>query len=107
MCEYTETVLSEMKRTDPNMGTEFYALLVLHKIELLCHDEGASVLICCPNPDWNDLGHRAIEVCDVWTEYKERRFEGDTLYQCLLKAALAKSEADAAARRPPGEEDGR
>jgi hypothetical protein len=65
-------------------------------IERLVEDEGAAVTICCPNPEGSGPDNHAVEVCDDWTEYEDRRFMGQTLFAALCAAEDARS----AARNP-------
>jgi len=59
---------------------------IAQAIAELCKPEGACVTVMCPNPD----GPEAIEICDDWTQYLPRRFQGDTRLECLQKALLAR-----------------
>jgi hypothetical protein len=61
----------------------------LELIELLSMDEGASVNILCPNPDFNGQPDRAIEVSADWTGWHPKRFAANTLLQCLEDALTA------------------
>ena len=62
-------------------------------IEALRADEGSSVTILCDNPDFNGQPNCAIEVNGDWTDWKDRRFTGDTVLDCLQKAHTAMLEA--------------
>lgn len=55
--------------------------------------EGASVTILCDNPEYSGAAC-AIEVCDDWTDYVNRRFEGDTVLVALTEALARKAEHD-------------
>lgn len=63
-------------------------------VEALRAEEGDSVTILCDNPDFNGQPNNAIEVCGAWTNWKEVRYDGDTLNDALLKAIAAKNEHD-------------
>ncbi len=64
-------------------------------IEELRAEEGASILICCQNPDFNGLKNERI-ICQAgFTDWKEETFDGDTLIEALREAAKAQ------ATRPP------
>jgi hypothetical protein len=63
---------------------------ILDPLESLREPEGASVTIFCPNPDFGGAA-QAIEVCDEWTDYSPKRFEGDSLADALELAAKAKA----------------
>lgn len=60
-------------------------------IEELRAEEGASVLIRCKNPDFNGLKNEAIVCQASFTGWKEERFDGDTLVECLRSASKAQS----------------
>lgn len=55
--------------------------------------EGASVTILCDNPEYSGAAC-AIEVCDDWTDYINRRFEGETVLEALVNALVAKESHD-------------
>lgn len=61
-------------------------------VEALRAEEGDSVLILSDNPDGPP--NNAIEVCGAWTDWKEVRYDGDTLNDALLKAIAARNEHD-------------
>lgn len=63
----------------------------LQLIEELRAAEGASVLILCKNPDFNGQKNEAIVCQAPFTNWKEERFDGDTLVECLRSAAKAQS----------------
>lgn len=58
-------------------------------IELLTQDEVSGVTILNPNPDFGAPGY-AVEVSGEWTGYEDRRFEGDSILQCLDEANRAR-----------------
>lgn len=72
------------------MAEHMPAAACMDRINDLRANEGASVNIPCDNPDGPP--NNAIEVCDEWTGWEPRRFEGDTLLRAL-NAALAAREA--------------
>lgn len=65
----------------------------LRLIDELRADEGNSVSILCPNPDFNGQPDHAVEVSAFWHDnldsWQTRRFSGDTLLDCLRKARAA------------------
>ncbi|USN16544.1 hypothetical protein POLEWNIK_00180 [Brevundimonas phage vB_BpoS-Polewnik] len=61
-------------------------------VEALRSQEGDSVLILSDNPDGPP--NNAIEVCGAWTDWKEVRYDGETLNDALLKAIAARNEHD-------------
>lgn len=63
-------------------------LSVLNYIDALRKDEGNSVTILCDNPDFGGPAS-AVEVCGDWTDWKDRRFAGDTLLSALERAHVA------------------
>ncbi|MCP1852880.1 MULTISPECIES: hypothetical protein [unclassified Bradyrhizobium] len=60
-------------------------------VEALRADEAHSVTLFCDNPDFNMGPDSAVEVCGDFTDWKERRFEGDNLTAALMAAYLAKT----------------
>ncbi|PDT77253.1 hypothetical protein [Bradyrhizobium sp. C9] len=60
-------------------------------VEALRADEGYSVTLICDNPDFNMGPNSAVEVCGDFTDWSERRFEGDNLTGALMAAYLAKT----------------
>lgn len=61
-------------------------------VELLTQDEASSVTINNPNPDFGGPAY-VIDVSGEWTDYKDVRFEGDTLLACLDEANRARGHA--------------
>lgn len=61
-------------------------LQVLNLIDALRKDEGHAVTIVCDNPGPGPAN--AVEVCGDWTEWKDRRFTGNTLLEALSVAYL-------------------
>lgn len=55
-------------------------------IETLSSEEGDSVTILCPNPDFNNLPDYAIECNGYFTNYQDRRFTGNNYFECLQEA---------------------
>ncbi len=55
-------------------------------IDALRTPEGHSVTILCDNPDFNGQPSYAIEVCGEWTEWTEKRFNGETMLEALGEA---------------------
>ena len=64
---------------------------IVDPIEKLREQEGGSVLIICPNPDFAGP-NEAVEVCDKWTGWSRRRFTGDTLAEALAAAVKARED---------------
>ena len=64
---------------------------VMQLLEQLRENEGASVTITCPNPDFNGQPDQVIEVSDDWTGWVARRFGGATLLDACKAAMLAKT----------------
>ncbi|MEY9248365.1 hypothetical protein AB7M45_007892 [Bradyrhizobium elkanii] len=60
-------------------------------VEALRADEAHSVTLFCDNPDFNMRPNSAVEVCGDYTDWNERRFEGDNLTAALMAAYLAKT----------------
>lgn len=48
--------------------------------------EGAEVVFCCDNPDFNGEPNSVVDVCDDWTEWHHREFKGDTVLEALQAA---------------------
>lgn len=57
-------------------------------IDDLRHGEGDSVMIMCDNPDGPP--NNAVGVCADWTDWKPKRFEGESVCEALDKARRAK-----------------
>lgn len=60
-------------------------------IEQLRASEGAEVCIFCDNSDFQGE-NSAIEICDDWTDWKHRRFEGVNLLQALRTARYTRGD---------------
>jgi hypothetical protein len=71
------------------MAEHIASAMCMDRINLLRANEGASVNVLCDNPEGPP--NCAIEVCDDWTGWTPRRFEGDTLMYALGSAERAKS----------------
>lgn len=67
------------------------ALRILRAIDLLRADEGASVTICCDNPELGGPNCQ-IQVCDGWTGWKDRSFTGETVLGCLHRAIVERDQ---------------
>lgn len=61
----------------------------LQLINQLRAEEGASVLICCQNPDFNGLKNERVVCQAPFTKWAEEPFDGDTLVEALRNAARA------------------
>jgi hypothetical protein len=60
----------------------------------LRREEGGSITLLCDNPEaWGP--NNAIEVCGAWTDWQDRRFEGESLKAAILAAWRASREATA------------
>lgn len=59
---------------------------IVEAINTLRQLEGDAVTILCDNPDFNGLPNNAILCCGEWTNWVERRFAGDSIYECLKLA---------------------
>ncbi len=61
-------------------------------IEQLRADEGDSVTILCDDPEADSRDKRlAVECCGAWTDWRELRFYGESVLQCLAKAITART----------------
>lgn len=56
----------------------------------LRRDEGDSITLLCDNPDFNGQPNNAVECCGEWTDWKDRRFTGDSLLLAVRAAYLAR-----------------
>lgn len=72
------------------------AIALWRLIEALSQEEGDSVTILCPNPDFNNLPDYTIECNGSFTEYKDQRFSGNSYLECLQKALSQKQSFDEA-----------
>jgi hypothetical protein len=61
------------------------SLETLNLINALRREEGHSVTLFCDNPDFSGPNN-AIAVNGDWTDWKDRRFTGDTLLTALRAA---------------------
>ena len=64
----------------------------LEMINELRANEGAEVILYCDNPSFKGCNN-AIAICDDWTDWAEKRYEGETLNECLQKALTDKKKA--------------
>lgn len=91
-------------------AAEFEALLTAAECwsiaEQLREPEGAEVILLCDNPDFNGQPNNAIEICDSWTQWTNKRFTGDTMLDCLRAALRARTE-DEAVRKQERKDEGR
>lgn len=79
----------------PPVSTESYAIQYVALVDLLRRDQGNSVIILCDNEEAETLAEQcAVEVCAYWTQWKERRFYGETVL-AALQAAYTASRAEA------------
>lgn len=63
-------------------------------INELREDEPSSVCLINDNPDFNGLPNCAVDVSGTWTDYKEKRFTGDTLLEALNAALSTKKDTE-------------
>lgn len=66
------------------------ALFIVEAINELRREEGASVLICCTNPEGSGPDNEAVEVASDWTNWQPHRFGGSTLRIALENAMQEK-----------------
>lgn len=59
-------------------------------LQLLRSEEASEVTFTAQNPDFNGQPNEVVGVTDLWTNWVERRFEGDTLLECLRDAVDAR-----------------
>lgn len=57
-----------------------------HLLNTLRAPEGAEVSFGCDNPDFLGGANSAVDVCDDWTGWQRREFEGDTVLEALQAA---------------------
>lgn len=60
-------------------------------INQLRADEGDAVEVFCDNPEGPP--NNAIHCSGAWTDWKDRRFSGETLLACLKAAVAARAGA--------------
>lgn len=63
---------------------------IVEYINELRANEGATVVLCCDNPDFNGMPDCIITVCDHWTGWTDKQFGGKNLEQALEKAVTQK-----------------
>lgn len=59
---------------------------IFEMVEELVEAEGHSITIVCPNPDFNGLPDRAVDLIHEKTGWVEKRFGGRTLFDALEAA---------------------
>lgn len=60
---------------------------IVHLIDELREHEGATVEIACDNPEPETRQDQAcVFINDDWTDWEARRFDGETVLDCLQKA---------------------
>lgn len=95
-----ETLIEKMRGLDGSTGN-YVEYLVRQAVEVLeCWSiverlrasEGAEVSLFCDNPEpiAGTSPNNAIEICDDWTGWKRRRFEGDSILDALRGAKAAR-----------------
>lgn len=67
--------------------TELECLRLIHALRA---EEGDAVTILCDNPEPGPSKANAVECCGFWTDWEDRRFEGDNLTEALKAAAKAR-----------------
>lgn len=55
-------------------------------LNALRNPEGVSVQFICPNPDFNGGPNEVVIVCAEWTNWEEKRYGANTLFQALENA---------------------
>lgn len=70
------------------MSEKMPKAMLMDRINELRKNEGDSVRILCDNPEGPP--NNAIECCGDWTDWKDRRFVGERLIDCLNDACRAK-----------------
>lgn len=65
---------------------------IVESINALQAGYGASLKILCDNEDGPP--NNAILVNDCWTGWEDRRFEGNTLAECLAAALMARNDTE-------------
>lgn len=68
------------------------SLAVMALLNELRAGDGDTVTLCCDNPDFEGPDN-VVECCADWTDWKDRRFTGDSLLDALTAAAGAKAKA--------------
>jgi hypothetical protein len=64
-------------------------------IEILRADEGDTVTILCDDPEaWTNDKRLAVECNGGWTDWRNVRFYGESVVQCVAKAVCARETAD-------------
>ena len=67
-------------------------IAAMRYIEMLRADEGDTVVICCDNPEAESVSvQTAIDCNGLWTDFKDWRFTGESVLQCLSKAVTARA----------------
>ena len=82
-----ENPLSCVTRT-MGMSKPVDALVIVNAIEVLRADEGNSITFVCDNPDFDGQPAAKVICNGDWTNWADRAFTGDTVFECL-GAALA------------------
>lgn len=62
----------------------------MSRINELRENEGASVVVYCDNPDGPP--NCRVGVCDEWTGWEDKTFEGETILRALTKALVTREE---------------
>lgn len=78
----TRALAAEAKLAEAREGAEIWQI-----IKKLTFDEGASLNVLCPNPDFNGLPDYAIEINNEATGWEDKRFSDDSQIECFRHAA--------------------
>lgn len=71
---------------------EMPEVAAMRYIDQLRADKGDSVIILSENPGDLDSSYRtAIDCNGAWTDWRDRRFTGESVIQCLAKAVTARA----------------
>jgi hypothetical protein len=71
---------------------EMPEVAAMRYIEQLRAEEGDSVTILCDDPEAESADRRlAIDCNGAWTDWRERRFYGESVLQCLALAVTART----------------
>lgn len=68
---------------------------IVNPLNELRQDEYSSVEFICDDPNFDGQPEAGVNVCGAWTDWRPRRFTGDTVAACLAKALEAKRKYDA------------
>jgi len=93
--------LTPAQAAGPVNQCEMPEVAAMRYIETLRGDIAASVTILCDNEEaWTKDEQLGVEVIAEWTDWKARRFMGESVIQCLARAVTAREVAIAQAEGP-------